>query len=372
MRITLAFLALLFLCCSPENNRELLVENFEEIEISEVADPGSPSSAPEHRTKETILAYLDHLIGNDQVVAGQHCGDGPDQINAYYQEYVGRLAGQTNRYVGLIGADLGYFPSVKYPVNTLIDHWNEGGLVALSWHADNPFIDGYDSYWNTVDGKEKIQLRSLLKNADESQVKSNYRNELDRVAKALQELKSAGVAVIWRPFHEMNGDFFWWGINAYNNEQTNVGDFKALWKDLYNTLTYDYGLDNLIWTYSVIPFHGWNAKVTAYYPGSDYVDLVGMDYYGITPDFPGHKELKSLGKTVVMSEAGPKDSGYGQWDELQLVNALKGKAAYFLQWHSWEGAEVAIKDNRKANYMMNSKKVITRDELRLVDFSLHQ
>ena len=166
----------------------------------------------------------------------------------------------------------------------------------------------------------------------------------------------------------MNGDFFWWGMNAYNNQQTNEEDYKALWIDMYNTFTYDYGLDNLIWTYSVIPYVGWNADVTAFYPGADYVDLVGMDYYGASLEFPNYEELKSLDKTIVMSESGPRDSGYGQWNMMNWANTLKGKAAYFLQWHSWNGANVAIKDNKNAIEMMKSTTVITRDEILSTSF----
>ncbi|WP_273567368.1 glycosyl hydrolase [Maribacter halichondriae] len=313
--------------------------------------------------KEDILAYFDTLIANEQVIVGQHCGDAPNTTASFYNTYVDMLADITGRHVGIIGADFGWYSGTEYPVQTLADHWNEGGLVTVSWHADNPFEAGIDIYWNTVENKDNIDLRSLLKDAAPSTARTSYRTELDNVAGGLQKLRDAGVTVIWRPFHEMNGDFFWWGIDTYNNQQTNEADYKELWMDLYNTLIFDYGLDNLIWTYSVVPDRGWNADVTSFYPGSDYVDLVGMDYYGVNPDFPDYDALKSLGKTIVMSESGPIDSGYGNWDMMQHVNALKGKAAYFLQWHSWNGAAVAIKDNKNSIEMMNSDDVITLDEL---------
>lgn len=356
---------LLFFACSPQQSDSITPVGILTVaKTGAIAEKGKMDSTDiDNRNKENILAYFDELIAQKKIIVGQHCGDGIDLTNDYYQEYVGRLAGKTNKYVGIIGADLGYFPSAEYPVHTLIDHWKEGGLVALSWHADNPFKKGYDAYWNPVDNRKEIRLRSLLKNAEEGSAKTNYRRELDNIAAALQELKEAGVTVIWRPFHQMNGDYFWWGINAYNNQQNNIGEFKALWQDLYNTLTYDYGLDNLIWTYSVIPYSHWNAAVGTYYPGSDYVDLVGMDHYSINPEFPDYKALKSLGKTLVMSETGPKDGSYGKWDEFVLAKTLAGKAAYFIQSHSWDGAATAIKDNRKANDMMNSINVITRDEV---------
>jgi len=163
----------------------------------------------------------------------------------------------------------------------------------------------------------------------------------------------------------MNGDFFWWGTNAHGNQQTNEDDYKALWIDLYNTLRWDYGLDNLIWTYSVVPSETWYAAVTAYYPGDEYVDLVGMDYYGVQPDFPHYETLKALGKPLVMSESGPREAGYGDWNMMEWATMLKGKAAYFLQWHSWNGAAVAIKDNKNVLEMMNSEAAITRDEIQI-------
>jgi len=355
---------LLIFSCSPQELIEpenIVVIQTENVMLENNDTDGDPDL--KERSKATVLAYFDRLIANGQILVGQHCGDGPNATSSYYSDYVDALADITGREVGIVGADLGFFPSTEYPVQTLIDHWEQGGLVTVSWHADNPFVSGYDVYYNTVEHKDKINLKSLLRNADYTQEWISYRTELDKIAGALQKLKEAGVTVIWRPFHEMNGDFFWWGINAYNNQQTNEEDYKALWIDLYNTLTYEYELDNLIWTYSVIPQTSWNADVTSYYPGSDYVDLIGMDYYGVDPDFPDYDALKTLGKTIVMSESGPSDSNYGNWDMMSLANTLRGKAAYFLQWHSWNAAKVSIKDNKNLIEMMNSPRVITKDEI---------
>ncbi len=333
----------------------------------------SSSNTPEGpvfdgRNKDTILNYFESLIENKQLIVGQQCGDAPDSTWWYYNTYVDQLVDKTGRHVGLIGADFGWSSGDNYPVQTLIDHWREGGLVTVSWHADNPFIDKVDVYWDTVKDKDEIHLTALLKGEKQTKAWTSYRTELDKVAGALQKLRDAGVTVIWRPFHEMNGDFFWWGTNAHGNKQTNEADYKALWIDLYNTLRRDYGLDNLIWTYSVVPSETWYAEVTAYYPGNEYVDIAGMDYYGNQPDFPHYEELKALGKPIIISEMGPREAGYGNWNMMDVVNKLKGKAAYFMQWHSWNGAAVAIIDNKNSIEMMNSDAVITRDELLPVSF----
>jgi len=367
MQKILPFLGLLLVfACSPNSSLED-ISNGEGQGAIENNDPKNSdsgnTSSISFQSKEDILAYFDELIANEQVIVGQHCGDGPKATASYYDLYVDMLADDTGRHVGIVGADFGWFTGDHFPVEALIDHARKGGLVTVNWHADNPFADGVDVYWNTVENKDKIDLKALLRDAEKTSIWTSYRTELDNVAGGLQKLRDAGITVIWRPFHEMNGDFFWWGIDAYNNQQTNQEDFKRLWKDLHYVLTYDYGLDNLIWTYSVVPDEGWSADVTSYYPGSDYVDLVGMDYYGASPEFPNYEALKSLGKTIVMSESGPRDEGYGNWNMMQLVNTLKGKAAYFLQWHSWNGAKVAIKDNENTIQMMQSDAAITLDEL---------
>ncbi len=363
-RTIFLFGGLLLFTCSPNNDFETPNPNSDNMkDDGSIVGQENNSKAPRILSKEEILAYFDSLIANEQIIVGQQCGDAPNSTKSYYDTYVDQLADETGRHVGLIGADFGWFSGDDYPVETLIDHWNEGGLVTVSWHADNPFTEGTDVYWNTVENKDKIDLKSLVKDAETTQAWINYRTELDRVAGALQKLRDANVMVIWRPFHEMNGDFFWWGINAHNNNQTNENDYKALWIDLYNTFRWDYGLDNLIWAYSVVPSMTWYANVISYYPGSDYVHLVGMDYYGTHPDFPHYEELRSLGKTMVMSEIGPREEGYGNWNMMDVVEKLKGKAAYFLQWHSWNGAAVSIKDNQNAIEMMNSDLVITREEI---------
>jgi len=315
------------------------------------------------RTKKDVMDMLNSALNSSKVITGQHCGDGLDQNTSFYNTYVEQLANQTKKYIGLVGADVGFVPGTTYPIQTLIDHWNEGGLVSISWHADNPFTEGYSFRENSVEKKGEIDFLSLVKNAPESEARTNYRSELDKVATVLKKLQDAGVVVIWRPFHEMNGDWFWWGIDDYNNNQANEADYITLWQDMHDTFATEYGLENLLWAYASAEFFGWNGDVLAYYPGSDYVDIVGVDYYGSTPDFPDFDKLNTTGKITALTEAGPSSETYGNWDENELLNALKGKAAYFLQWHSWPGADVAIINNRNANTMMNDEDALTRDEL---------
>ena len=273
----------------------------------------------------------------------------------------------TGKYAAIVGADYGYKENNNLTTinSKLIEHWKAGGLVTISWHADNPYVEGYNCRWNSVANKATINFNGLLKSAASSDARTSYRTELEKVAVGLQALKNAGVVVIWRPFHEMNGDWFWWGINEYNGKQTNVHAYINLWKDMYETFVNDYGLTNLIWVYCPNSYSTWTASVKAYYPGSAYVDLVGEDFYSTVGGLPDDAELSTFDNPIVLTECGPNGTNYGKYDESAMVANVVGKACYFLQWHSWTGAAVAIKDKWNASAMMNSEVVITRDEINI-------
>jgi mannan endo-1,4-beta-mannosidase len=328
---------------------------------------GINQSALQAQPKAEVLAYIAGMKDKGTVLSGQHCGDG-DNISTYFGTMMTGLYNLTGKYAAIVGADYGYKANNNLTTinSKLIEHWKAGGLVTISWHCDNPYVAGYDCRWNSVTNKATINFNGLLKSATSNAARTNYRTELEKVAVALQALKNAGVVVIWRPFHEMNGDWFWWGMDEYSGKQTNVKAYINLWKDMYDTFTTDYGLTNLIWVYSPNSYSSWAAPVTAYYPGSDYVDIVGEDVYSAVGGLPDFTRLSSFGKPIVLTECGPNSANYGKYDEFAMVTNIVGKTCYFLQWHSWTGAAVAIKDNPKASEMMNSEKVISLDE---VDFS---
>jgi len=262
--------------------------------------------------------------------------------------------------------EYGYTPKndLSHINHYAIKHWNKGGLVTITWHADNPWIDGYNCRWNTINNKASINFRELLKNAPESKVKTSYREELHNVGKALKQLQDSGVMVLWRPFHEMNGPWFWWGANDLKSP-TNNKDFERLWKDMYETFTHDLGLKNLIWVYgaNAVGDGKWTASVSAMFPGSRYVDIAGSDIYSKVPEFEDIEALKKLGKPIVICEVGPAEESYGKFDEREIIKAFRGKAGWFLQWSSWKNARVAIRDNMYYNEMMHDPSAITLDKL---------
>ena len=176
-----------------------------------------------------------------------------------------RFIEKTGHWPGILGADYAGRGGIdsKAPNETAIAYWNQGGLVTISAHLYDPARTNQD--WGGLRDKG-VDLETLLATNTETHVR--WMRELDRVADGLQELKEAGVVVLWRPFHEMNGGWFWWG--GHDPET-----FIRLWREMFDYFSDAKGLDNLLWVYA--PNHG--NRTAAYYPGDRYVDLVGLDAY---------------------------------------------------------------------------------------------
>jgi mannan endo-1,4-beta-mannosidase len=155
---------------------------------------------------------------------------------------------------------------------------------------------------------------------------------VDDVAAGLRELQGAGVPVLFRPFHEMNGNWFWWGARE-------PGQFQAMWRAVHDHLTKDLGLDNLLFVYS--PNQG--ERVMDFYPGDAYVDVVALDYYGSNPSAmrTNYEELTATGKPFAIGEFGPGGPEVGQvpsaWDFRILLDAIKTSLPRTVWWQSWEG-----------------------------------
>lgn len=150
----------------------------------------------------------------------------------------------------------------------MILNYLRGGMNTLSWHADNPLTGG-DS-WD-VSAKDSV-VKSILPGGINHQ---KFMTWLETMATFFESLKTADgtkVPVLFRPWHEHTGSWFWWGKDHCTPEE-----YKELW-----TMTYEYfrskGVDNLLYAYS--PGGGGTAgEYMERYPGDEYVDLLGFDYY---------------------------------------------------------------------------------------------
>ncbi|MER2491791.1 glycosyl hydrolase [Catenovulum sediminis] len=258
---------------------------------------------------------------------------------------------------------------LSYDANSgLSDYWNSGGLVTISVHWPNPI-----SY--TGDEPKTELPTAKFKTLDDTStyVGSNWKRVLDTVAEGLQELEDSGVTVLFRPLHEMNGGWFWWGSEgSFSDERAQV--YKDTWVHMYDYFTKTKGLDNLIWVYS--PAASRNDK-THYYPGDAYVDIVGLDAYSNEPanttattfalDTGDYTEMLTLNKPFAFSEIGPPSSERYNYDYQKWIDALNDnypEAIYFMTWtDGWSPDDNANGDKLMTNPWSVNRNNINLDEV---------
>ncbi|WP_286892775.1 glycosyl hydrolase [Thermobacillus sp.] len=165
-----------------------------------------------------------------------------------------------------------------------------GGIVALSTHFPN-FATGGNFYDTSVGAVEHI-LPGGSKNAE-------FNAMLDHVAYVANHLKDENgelIPILFRPFHEQNGSWFWWGARL-----TKTSDYIALYRYTVEYLRDRAGVRNFLYVFSPNgPFAGDEKTYLATYPGDEYVDILGMDQYD-NQDHPGTKGfLNGLARDLAM------------------------------------------------------------------------
>jgi len=326
----------------------------------ETANPNASADA------KKLLNYLAQLPyrSDNRVISGQNIiatslGNTPNG----YRNYVVSLYEATGKWVGVIGINYGWgstLAEMSIANRTVIDHWNNGGLVTIHHHVNNPWTGG-----NCQDLRYRNFIELINPTTDFNRAAHDrWMAELDKVAAGLAELRDAGVVVLWRPFHEMTfNNTFWWNIGAHPG---NPEPFKNMWRHMFNYFTYEKGLDNLLWVYATANSDTYNS-VDCAYPGDEYVDMVGVDVYADSPLIrgSGYEKLVATGKPFALAEFGPQTKD-GSYDNRETINGIKArypKTVYFLYWQNWNNYKVAIVDNRNASGLLNDPWVITRDEL---------
>lgn len=220
--------------------------------------------------------------------------------------------------------------------------WEFGGIPTICWHTGAGFDSGYDeSKADNIDWEEAFVPGSETYNA--------LLAGMDRAVPYLQQLEDANVPVLWRPFHELDGGWFWWSKGGSSN-------FVQLWQLMYSRYTDYWGLDNLIWVYG---YSGNGGGMADWYPGDAYVDLVGADSYDRGPNkelFEECEELAPEGMPLVFHECGTIPTK-------EELTGTETDWLFFMTWHTTWLTDTSLNsvDNLKEIY--NSEYFITLDEL---------
>lgn len=161
----------------------------------------------------------------------------------------------------------------------IINHFDHGGMITLSWHLDNPLSGGTSWVADSLKDIEKNTVASVIEGGKQHEL---FLTWLDKVADFLNSLETpygVKVPVLFRPWHEHTGSWFWWGQDFCTPEQ-----YKSLWTLTVDRLK-DKGVVNALYAYS--PGTEPDGDATKYqerYPGDDIIDVVGLDCYCFAPD----------------------------------------------------------------------------------------
>lgn len=253
---------------------------------------------------KALYRYLQDMYGK-KMLAGQMTSNwGYDELN-YVQDSTGKLP-------AIRGLDFIDSSKNDNEVKFAKAWWRKGGIPTIMWHWGAPGIgSGYEN------SKKEINIDKIF---EEGTIEHKaFWKEMEEKARLLKKLKRAHVPVLWRPFHELNGDWFWWGKKGPER-------FKLLWITMYNYYVNEQHLDNLIWVLCYM-----DKPDAAWYPGREYVDIAGPDTYQ-----PGLSRRKMFDDTkAIVGDAMPiafHECGIPPDPTQSFADGAKW--LWFMEWHT--------------------------------------
>jgi mannan endo-1,4-beta-mannosidase len=280
--------------------------------------PVTPDASPEARA----LLHMLYRISGKYTLTGQH------NFAAEQEFSTNILAFFTGKTPAIYGTDLGFAAAgdkdsayVRHQtVQELIKQFHAGHVIAICWHEVPPTMD------EPVTFRGQIQSHITDQQFDDlltpgTAVYKHWLSQVDGVAEYLKELSDAHVPVLWRPFHEINGDWFWW--NGHRGDATH--GTKQLYRMMFERLVNFHHLTNLLWVWNPDQPARADRQFVDYFPGLQYVDVLGLDCYGaFQQSFYDDLNALSGGKVMAISET----SNPPAID----VYKTQPKWAYFMRW----------------------------------------
>ena len=219
----------------------------------------------------------------------------------------------------------------------VVDAYNRGGVNTFSWHYDNP-VSGGGFYWSSspVEAVSKI-----IPGGSHHEIYKNDLKKITAFAKSVIGADGKLVPFIFRPFHEFDGDWFWWGKAHCTADQ-----YKALYQFTVTYLRDSQNVHNLLYAWSPDRNFSTQSALLERYPGDEYIDVVGSDNYedlkpGVAVSIASNKlkilsdYAKSNNKVAALTETGLDKVSQSDWYTNTLLKVLttqKLELAYALVW----------------------------------------
>jgi len=284
----------------------------------EADTPVTPNASPEARR---LLAFFSDIYGK-RIISGQQ--DGWQWTNGLSFE-LNYIINTTGELPALLAMDVSSYTDKSARRDTnhrLMQHaldWSQQrhGLVEFCWHWRAPM--GEPAFY-TKDTKFDIS-RAVIPGTSEN---TAVLHDMDLIANELEVLRDAHVPVLWRPLHEANGRWFWWGAGGPE-------PLKKLWRMMFENFTVKHHLNNLVWVFSP----GAEVDLADWYPGDAFVDIVAPDHY---PMDGNHGPAKDIFDELTKMTRGQKLIALGENGPIPDVNEVARQNAGWLFFTTWSGS----------------------------------
>jgi len=311
--------------------------------------PSNPNALPcVHR----LMEYLGNLA-NHGILTGQH-------TKTRGMEELHHIEKITGKQPALLGFELlSYSPNINYldtdaecmeevanNYGTLRQAWEwakEKGIITFTWHWFSPLGGRCKSFFS--DHTDFDAAKALIEGTEENRA---LLADMDMMAGLLRPFCDAGIPILWRPFHEGEGNWFWWGKQGPE-------PLKGLWRLMHDRYTNLHGLNNLIWV--------WNSPLPVCYPGDDTVDLISRDMYP-----PAHQHIAQMEKLIELQKITEqkKIPLIGEIGTIPSVEELAKEKASWVSYMTWCGGFCLAEDhttNEELNRMYHHPWAVTKDRL---------
>ncbi len=311
-----------------------------------------PRLVDPNATKETKALYQNlHKLARKHILFGhQHATEyGHGWSNEPNRSDVKSVSGSHPAVIGVDFSGLsGRSPEATERTKAslrkqITDTYDRGGVTTVAWHFSNPVTPQTGFYWK--DSVSAPAVPNLLPGGSHHAEYKTILQTLGSLANSVKGQDGNLVPMLFRPYHEFDGGWFWWGKPHCSRE-----DFTALWRFTVSYLRDSLAVHNFIYTFSPDCLYKTEAEYLDRYPGDDWVDVVGFDDYA---DFgrngrynlpAGIAKLKVIsdyarkaGKLAAFTETGLESIPDTTWWTGSLLKALKAERlhlAYVLVWRN--------------------------------------
>lgn len=262
-----------------------IVDVVQEFQLSP-ADTRSYMVNPSATEETVALFYNLKRLSETRFIVGQQ-----DAFHLFFNDNRGEsdMKKTTGRDPGLLGSDFMFITSDRnnetpnnwfYQQEQLIKEdvvqaYNQGMINAFTWHFNEPY-DGEHFYTAEMTSFQKANaFKSIMPGASNHEYFKAKLDKVASVAKSLVGNDGKPTPIIFRPFHEFDGHWFWWGADYCSPQE-----FITIWRFMVEYLRDTKGVNNMLFAFSPDNSYTTESGYLSRYPGDDYVDILGMDNYG--------------------------------------------------------------------------------------------